>query len=147
MISILKSIYSDEFEGCNSNTVFLLNEEESIAVWIYYIDKKAKSYFQLPDDNWLVTSYSEVVGEWINDYNKDIAENVKGILDKVTVWSDNDKVWFCIRKTKVIETVWSEFKSYWMNFIECEDDSPILINESISNCAIIFRSMGVFVKI
>ena len=146
-IPIMISDFSEEFEGVDSEGIVLLTKEQASQVWQKYIDEKATSYFRLPDDNWIIKSEQVIIGEWLSDFNKNRSQETKAKLDSSILWSDNNTVWFCISKALVIETSWYDFKRLWMNFLECEDDGPILLNSKEVNCALLFFSIGNIVKV
>ena len=148
-IPILNSeVYQQYFEELKDKEVFLLSNTESYKIWSQNIDKKADSFFRLPDNNWIVIADQRLIGKWIDEYNLDRYELIFDLLNKsFPSWAEGDTVWFCINKITVIETSWLCFKKQWINFISCEDDCPILINTNKSLCAIIFRPVGDFLKI
>lgn len=144
---IIKTAFSDEFGDFQTDNIFLLSKEESNKVWSKYIDVKASSYYKLDDNNWVIRSNRQIIGKWIEDFNQDRIENVGSILNESFFWKDDDIVWFCISKALIIETSWHKFKKKWINFIQCEDDCPIIINSNIKRCALIFSPIGDFLKI
>jgi|RhiMetdeSRZDD1v2_1073273.scaffolds.fasta_scaffold52333_2 DUF2947 family protein len=146
-LPILESEYSEYFSDATVNSVFLLSINESQNIWNNNIDQKADSYFRLPDDNWLVVTEQIIIGDWKEDFNANKVQDVQQLLNRSVTWNDEDIVLFCIRKNKILETNWSEFKRLWINFILCEDDCPILINHQIKGCAILFRPIGDIAKI
>jgi len=83
-----------------------------------------------------------IIGEWIGDFNQEKTEGVESLLNTKLKWDDKDKLWFCISKKTILETSWGDFKKLWIEFLYCEDDCPIIINEKNPNCAIIFRPIG-----
>lgn len=145
--AIFKTTFSDEFDNLNVDDVFLLSKEESASVWSKYIDKKASSYFKLEDNNWLITSKRLVIGNWLEDFNRNRTENVRDILSNNLSWNKEDIVWFCISRALIIEAPWEKFRNHWICFLQCEDDCPILINRNSVGSALIFRPIGDILKI
>lgn len=145
--SIIKSCFSEAFKSVLSNEIYLLSKDLSRNIWTQNIDNKAICYFKIPDDNWLVTSNSIVLGNWIDDYNCDYSVKVHNLLCDSFEWNNKDVVWFCINIEIVIESSWLDFKKYWLSFLECEDDCPIVINSNNKKGALIFTPLGSFVKI
>jgi hypothetical protein len=146
-ISIFLSFYKDFFENVKSDDIYLLSKQLSTSVWSRYIDEKANTYFHLPDNNWLVTSKYIIAGEWIESFNTEEPKKVKDLLSKSVDWPKNERVFFCINKDNVIETVWEVFTTYWIKFLYCENDCPILIAENNKKEAIIFTAIGDFVVV
>jgi hypothetical protein len=146
-ITIHNSQFSEEFLGIDDIDIYLFAREESQQIWNKYIDGKSSSFFSLPDSNWLIIKNNINIGNWIEDYNNDIVENVQDIFNKKIDWADSDIVWYCISKCFILETSWFNFKKYWMSFIECEDDCPILLNESRFQQAVLFQPIGNIIRI
>ena len=137
---ILESeFYSEYFSGLPADSIYLLSEEEAAGVWIEYIDEKANSFFRLPEDHWLLTTEQSFVAEWVKGYNEDNPVAVTDALSKQMTWKDDDTVLFCIDKSRMIEAKWYDFKRFWIHFIQCHDDAPVVINPSKKGCAILFR--------
>lgn len=145
--SIIKSCFSEAFKSVLSNDIYLLSKDLSKNIWTQNIDFKANCYFNISDDNWLVTSNSMVLGNWIEDYNCDYSVNIHNLLCDSFEWNNKDVVWFCINIEIVIESSWLDFKKYWLSFLECEDDCPIVINSNNKKGALIFTPIGDFIKI
>ena len=146
--SILSSMFSDDFAGVRSDNIYLLSNIESERIWTTYIDKSANSFFRLPDENWLITSKRSIIGEWMENYNASETKRIENLLNSEFPNLQNDSItWFCLNKNSIIESQWIDFKTLWINFLQCEDDCPILLNSSQLSCAIIFRPVGDILKI
>jgi hypothetical protein len=143
---IAESEYSEAFEGKDSDGIVLLTKNNALKVWQNHIDAKATSFFSLPNDNWIIKSNHVVIGQWLSDFNNNKGQDVEARLHASVSWNNNDRVWFCISKFLVIEAFWYDFKRLWMNFLECEDDCPILLNSKKANCAILFFPIGNIIK-
>lgn len=143
-VEIMKTDFSDCFENTKqSEKVFLNNKETSIALWSKYIDENSKSYFTLDDNHWIITSSEVELGVWLEDYNDDNLTPIKNILQHNINWELNDTVLFFISRLTVLETTWDSFLNLWINFIECDDDCPIVINKNnIKKEAIVFKPIG-----
>lgn len=146
-ISVQKSQYSEEFDGEYNIEVSVLSKEEAILVWNMYIDSKAASFFNLPDNNWIIASSRYSLGDWLKEFNSSKNDNVKSALSSEVQWNDGDIIWYCISKFLVLESTWKTFKDNWINFLSCEDDCPIIINKNCCGTAILFRPIGDFIKI
>jgi len=139
---ILKSDFSEEFVNQIEGSAFLYSRKTSSDYWDKYIDKKSSSYFSLLDNNWIVESKKNNLGFWIEDYNNDNSEQVqKLLLDKIP-WKLEDTIIYCISRFLIIESTWENFTKLWMNFIECDDDCPIIINLNVKGNAIVFNPIG-----
>lgn len=143
---IANSQFAEEFEGVETEKVLFLDRPLAEETWGQYVDPIAKSYFKLPDDNWLVTGTTKSLAHWQEDYNQDKWEKIQGVLDVELDWEDEDRVYFLISRLLVLESNWATFKRYWINFLECDDDCPIVINERRTESALIFRPIGDLVR-
>ncbi len=141
------SSFAEEFEGVEPGLVLSHDRPLAAETWGKYIDPEAKSYFKLPNDNWLVSGTTKSLGRWQEDYNHDKWEKIKDILEAELDWKDEDKVWFMMSRVLVLESNWKTFKRFWINFLECDDDCPIVINERKPKSALIFRPIGDLVRI
>lgn len=148
MIPVQNSFYSEFFEKSEKDTVFLLSEEEAQYAWNSKIDNRSSSYFDIPNDCWVVASKSVLVGRWIDAYNND--DNV-GLADKLRTavsWSDDTIIRFFAKKKIVFQSKWCDFLEFWDEFIAVEDDCSIVIPESIDTReALLFRPIGDILKI
>ena len=129
MIDITKTDFAMYFEDLDEVKVCLLDRDESYEKWKKYLGTTNASYFKLEDNHWLVNTNPTFSERWIDDFNNETINSVKAYLDMEVSWEDQSMVYFCISKYLIIETTWSFFKNNWMNFIECEDDCPIVYNE------------------
>jgi len=140
--------FKECFEDIQPREVFLLGKEGANKLWQMRVDKNATSYFNLPDDSWVVASRNERLGTWIEAYNSDNNETVSDILKKEFSWSDDMKVWFCVSKEIVFETSWKIFLRHWDCFIAADEDCPILLGqEESTEQALYFRAIGDMYKI
>lgn len=144
---INKSSFSEEFEDTDSSGIIALDKSSSLRIWNTHIDNAASSYFNLQQGNWIVKSNKSVIGKWISDFNSNESENIQSLLDTCVDWNNDDLIYFCISKFIIIKTNWLKFKELWINFITCEEDCPIIINERKTNAAIIFTAIGDIIKI
>jgi hypothetical protein len=145
--SIFSSFYKEEFENVNSDNIYLLSKQNSASIWSQRIDKEANTYFYLPDNNWLVVAGYTNIGEWEKSFNSEEPKMVRDLLSKSVDWSNDEVVFFCINRDTVIETCWEVFTSYWINFLYCESDCPIIMTESNRREAFIFRAIGDFLLV
>ena len=148
MISVDNSPFKECFQGANLSDTFLLSKEAANDLWAKRVDERAASYFNLPDESWVVSSEYENVGVWIDAYNNDTNSIVSDLLRHSFSWSDNTKIWFCVNKHIIFESSWLSFLKYWDGFIAVEDDCPIVIAQTgKSRDALLFRSIGDMVKV
>jgi hypothetical protein len=146
-VPIVASDFSEEFEDSDSEGIVLLTKDNALKVWQEHVDQKAPSYYRLPDDNWIVKSNQVVIGQWLPDFNNNESQGVEARLNSSVAWNDSDIIWFCISRALIIEASWYDFKRLWMNFLECEDDCPILLNSKKVGCALLFFPMGSITKV
>lgn len=148
LISILDSDYKDYFEDIGSRNVFLLSKEKANTVWKEVVDFEAKSYFNLPDDNWIATCKSASIGEWITSYNDDERKPVSDILRANIDWAEDLTVRFFVNRDTIFQLTWSDFIDIWDDFIAVEDDCPLIIPvKGKTKGAILFRPIGDIHKI
>lgn len=134
--------YKDFFDDVPEKAVFVYEKSCGEALWEDVIGKESSSYFNLPDDNWVVSKTSRKIGEWIEAYNNDENRIVADALQKELDWSFDTKVRFFGKKSVVLETSWKNFLQYWDGFIALEDDCPILVKEGVRETGLLFRGIG-----
>jgi len=142
LISIKESEFCEEFDSVDLLSTFLLDKSEAEKIWGKYIDKELKPYHQLESSHWLNATINNTIGNWIEAYNEDDYETVKVILESEINWLANDILYFCMSKYFVIKTTWMDFKAGWINFLMCEDESPVLINENNPENVLVFNPIG-----
>lgn len=148
MIPVQNSFYSEFFEKAEKETVFLLSEEEAKDAWSNEIDKSSSSYFDLPDDCWIVTSESVSVGRWVEAYNDDDNLGLARKLRTAVFWGDDMVIKFFAKNKIVFQAKWIDFLKYWDEFISAEDDCPIVIPEfRDAREALLFRPIGDVLKV
>lgn len=140
--------YGEYFENAGENTVFLLSQNMAERTWNSEVHASTSSYFDLPDDCWIIASKSVPIGRWMEAYNNDENPMVEKSLRASVDWSDDIFIKFFAKKTSVFRVKWKDFLHYWDEFIAVEDDCPIVIPENESHKeAILFRPIGDIVKI
>jgi hypothetical protein len=127
------------FDGLD---VKALNHKESEKIWDLHIKSKHPSYFKLEDTNWLIEANQVSVEFWFDDFNNNCSQRIHSLLDENIDWNSSDVVYYTLSKYLIYKTTWNLFKANWIKFLECEDDCPILINESSKSEAIIFTPLG-----
>ncbi len=142
LISISKSKFREEFESIDLRNTFLLNRSEAEQIWGKYIDKELKPYHQLGSSHWLYFKGNKTIGSWLEAYNDEDYEKVRVILESEIIWASDDILYFCMSKYFVIKTTWSDFKTGWINFLMCEDEGPVLINEVNPENVLVFNPIG-----
>lgn len=146
---VKKTFYSEYFEEVISNVVFLLDKESAKKAWEKNVGIGSESYFDLPDDSWLIEGQKIEIGRWMEAYNTDDILLVKKLLASHVGWQDETVVNFFVNNEIVFITKWKDFLQYWDSFIAIEDDCPIVIPDILNKNrkAIIFRPIGDIVKI
>lgn len=139
---ISQSEFCEEFESVDLKDTFLLSKIDAGEIWKKYIDKELKPYHLLDCTHWLNSAIKESIGSWIDPYNEDDYETVRSILDSEIIWESTDILYFCMSKYFVIKTTWRDFKSGWINFLMCEDESPVLINDNNPENVLVFNPIG-----
>lgn len=148
LICVQDTDYGEYFEKAGSNTVFLLGEKSAEAAWDSEVYGNASSYFNLPDDCWIVSGESNSIGDWMDSYNNDENSAVEKLLREAVDWSDDAIVRFFVKKKIVFQSNWRDFLRYWDEFLAIEDDCPILLPRcSYRKEALLFRSVGDIFKI
>ncbi len=136
--------FSKTFENVQT---FLLDEESASFFWKKHVTKSGTHFF---DNQFYHPILSEgkrsSIGRWIEDYNNDRSERVEKLLKSEFSWQEQNSVYFCISKTYILQTSWFEFTSNWMQFLEFESDSPILLNLEKENDIISFSALGLIFK-
>lgn len=148
LVCVQSTDYYDYFESVKKNTVFLLNPHMAEMAWESEIYANSSSYFNLPDDCWIVASKSHLIGNWMVAYNNDDNASVERILRETVDWSDSTVIKFFVKNTIVFQAKWCDFLNYWDEFIAVEDDCPIIIPENgAGKEALLFRAIGDIIKI
>jgi hypothetical protein len=148
LICVQDTDYGEYFEKTEKNTVFLLSGETAEKAWNAEVHANSSSYFDLPDDCWIVANKYCFVGGWMEAYNNDDNVVVEELLRRAIEWPDDTIIRFFAKKKIVFQTRWCHFLRFWDGFIAVEDDCPILIPENGSGKeAIIFRPVGDIIKI
>lgn len=147
-ICVKDTDYADYFENAGKNRVFLLNEKLAENAWNREVCDGTSSYFDLPDDCWIVDGKAVQIGRWMEAYNNDDNAAVEKLLRAAVDWSDDIFIKFFAKKKIVFRALWGDFLRYWDEFIAVEDDCSMVIpeNESCKE-AILFRPIGDIVKI
>ncbi len=140
--------YGEFFENAGKNTVFLLIDEEAEKAWTSEVDANSSSYFDLPDDCWIITDKSNSIGSWMEAYNNDDNAAVERLLRASVDWPDDAVIKFFAKNKIVFQSRWCDFLRFWDEFIAAEDDCPIVIADNCSGKeALIFRPIGDIIKI
>jgi len=148
LVCVQDTDYDEYFEHAGKNTVFLLEDGMAEKAWKCEIDANSSSYFDLPDDCWIITSKSYSLGRWMEAYNNDDNAAVEELLRDAVDWPDNTIINFFAKKKTIFQTRWCDFLHFWDEFIAVEDDCPIVISESgAGKEALLFRPIGDIIKI
>lgn len=97
-ICVQDTEYGRCFQSVGRNTVFLLDEELAGSAWSHEIYASSSSYFNLPDDCWLVFGRTVSIGRWIEAYNNDDNEILERLLRASVDWPDNTFIKFFAKK-------------------------------------------------
>jgi Protein of unknown function (DUF2947) len=148
MDKFIKDTFYAEFFFEEEKNIFLLAENSAAHIWETYIDKTSDNYFHLADNHWIIKSQQNFITNWLTDFNNEFSDRIKEILGTKLLWNDEDIVWFCINKHTILESIWSEFKQKWINFLYCENDVPLILNKFDKTKILIVRPIGdiVFIK-
>lgn len=148
LICVQETGYADYFKKTLKNKVFLLDVKMAESAWDHAINIGTSSYFDLPNDCWLISSDSVRIGDWLEAYNDDDNYAVSKILRDSVNWPEDDFVNFFAKRKIVFKVKWKDFVLYWDDFIAIEDDCPIVIPENKKRKeAILFRPLGDVLKI
>ena len=148
LICVQNIDYGEYFEKAGKGTVFLLSGETAEKIWDSEIYANSTSYFNLPDDCWVVSSKSSLIGNWIEAYNNDDNDAVEELLRRAIDWRDDVIIRFFAKKKIVFQTKWCDFLCYWDEFLAVEDDCPIILPKDNSRKeALVFRPIGDILKI
>lgn len=142
LISIKESEFCEEFKSIDLENTFLASQKEAEEIWRKYIDKKFQPYHQIDKYHWLNSTVYLDIGSWIESYNEDDYSTVEFILESELTWDNDDTILFCMSRYFIIRSIWSEFKKGWINFLMCEDENPVLINECNQENILIFTPIG-----
>lgn len=148
LIPVQDSFYKEYFDDIDKTKIFLLKEEYANSAWADEIDSNSTSYFDLPNDCWIVKATSISIGDWIDAYNSDNNAIVANMLLSAIDWDEGEKIRFYVKKGIVFQAKWSDFLQFWDDFVAVEDDCPIVVSESSrQQQALIFRPVGDVIKI
>lgn len=95
---VKKSFYSQYFEEVISDVIFLLDRNSAKQAWEKKVDKKSESYFDLPDNSWLIEGKTFKIGRWMEAYNTDDIVLVKKMLTSHVTWMDEAIIYFFVNK-------------------------------------------------
>lgn len=138
--------FAEYFQGVTED-IFLLPENESIMKWWQLIDENSSSYFDLNDNNWIISSKKIKVGLWMDPFNSNTPKDIEMLLQNSFKWDLDSQVFFCINRTCILEATWKGFTKNWIMFLQLEDDCPIILNPSNKNSALIVSPVGFFIKV
>ena len=148
LVCVQKTHLNEYFENSDKITIFLLDEKLAESAWKRNIHFDSSSFFDLPDDCWIITSKVVQVGHWMEAYNEGNDATVGKLLRKAVDWNDDFYIYFFAKKKIVFRTQWHNFLQHWDDFIAIEDDCPIVTPEcDLCKEAIVFRPIGDFLKI
>lgn len=136
---ITKTFYSEYFDK-EVKDIYLLEKDVASKLWESKIDSKSNSFFRLSDDNPIIFN-SKNIGDWKSYYNEDNISDLQSFLNSTTNWENDNTVFFCINKETIIKTNYSTFLNNIFNFLEVNDDCPILLNNENPEC-IYFAPLG-----
>lgn len=145
-IKISVSEFSKEFETCDLKNTFLLDKDSANNLWKTLVDESFKPFHLLDKTHWVNTIPKKNIANWLASYNIDDYETIANILDKEIDWDDNEELFFIMSRYFIIKTNWIDFKNAWINFLMCEDESPILLNEKDIKSFLTFAPMGYVYK-
>lgn len=148
LIPLRNTTFMEFFEDIECKDIFLLSKDGANRLWNSYFDKNAKSYFSLPDDNWVISGKKKLIGTWLEAYNCDNNQAVSSILRKEITWRKSQVIWFCVSKEIIFQSHWHFFLKHWDCFVAVEEDCPIVVSqESNQKLALLFRPIGDMYKI
>lgn len=142
MTIIQNTVYAENFPQEVGSRVFLLDSAEAESVFGIAFGQGVTSFFDFPDDHWVVKAEKRNVGRWIEAYNADTKEPVTAALQEAVNWMPGEKVYFMVSKSIVLEAPWSVFTAYWDAFLACEDDCPIVMQNLTEREALMFTALG-----
>ncbi len=146
LISIKNTHFKEYFSSEIYDEVFLLDTKDANLFWHSYIGENTTSYFNLPNDNWIIKEERIFLAEWITYYNEDNNISISTIL-KNQISCDNDAtIWFCMSKELILKSNWKVFLEHWDCFIAIDDDCPIILIENEAQ-SLLFTSIGGLYKI
>ena len=138
---ILASPYKEYFLDINIEDTFFLDGEDAEIIWDKYIEDKASSYLKLNEDNWLIKGKQELITKWLDDFNSNNNDRMKLLLRNDINWQGSN-IWFCLSKKIIIESTWNMFTKYWDWFLLCDDEFPIVVNNSKLHQGLVFTPIG-----
>jgi hypothetical protein len=104
IICVQDTEFNEYFENTGKNVIFLLREEAAEKAWDAEIHTNSSSYFNLPDDCWIIASNNSSIGDWMEAYNNDNNVLVEELLRGVFDWQDNRIIRFYAKKKIVFQT-------------------------------------------
>jgi Protein of unknown function (DUF2947) len=147
VISIKQSEFCKEFESVDLKNTFILSTQKAEDIWRMFIDKDFKPFHSLDKTHWLLSNSSKLIGSWLELYNNEDYQTVAKSLDLALEWNEDDILFFFKSRRFVIMTTYQDFKIGWINFLMCEDDSPVLVNKNINKSVLVFTPIGVIKKV
>lgn len=137
-----QSDISEFFDAPKMDDVFLLSQNDSSRVFSMFVDPKAKSYWDLDNQNWIVSGDRSDIADWITPYNKDNNALLSDFLREHLKWDDNDTIYFISKRSLVVESSWKSFLLSWDSFLALEDDCPIIVSPNRKGIALLFKPIG-----
>ncbi len=142
MISVYESVFCDNFPSADRVRVSLLDVNEANNEFVASFGIDASSYFDLPDNHWLISGNSTELGRWLEAYNEDRNDSVSQLLMAAVDWHPDERIHFYAKKSIVFETAWETFVNHWDSFLACEDDVPIVKSTKNNRNTILFTPIG-----
>lgn len=105
-----------------------LTHKSADQFWEKYISAYNKHTMLLNENDWFNNVELEAIANWQNDWNENNYTRITNILKDKVSWPEDTTIYFCWSNTNIIETTWSIFTSYWINFL-FDDEGPILITK------------------
>jgi hypothetical protein len=119
----------------------ILTKESSIKFWNMYFSSKNTSMMKLDRDDWVCKVKWTDVGDWGDAYNSNQPDNVSNLLKNYLKWEKDTVVYYCCGCRNIIKSNWENFLDMWMNFLEYEDEAPIIVGSN-KNEVIRFTPIG-----
>lgn len=135
------SLFQASFSAGARAVIRELTSEEATEVCKSHLGGKARGFFSLPDEHWIVGADCAIAGHWVEAYNADSPAEVATALTALP-WQENDTVYFFTGRSLVTESTWGAFVNHWMDFLAAEDDAPIVMNLQRPWEALLFTSLG-----
>ncbi len=147
----MKSIYdtkcSEYFDDVSGLNINLHDEKESEVIFRELVSTEGTSWFDLPDQCWLVTSEKSNCGRWLESYNNKNLDEVSSAMSEHSGWVNSEVVYFISGYRCVLSSSWGEFLDNWNLFLSFYDDCPIVVDKKASSSAFIFTPMGAILSI